>query len=392
MIDETTKKAYVDIKGIAKYLGYDAHNGEYKVYSEDTNKCWVESKEETASFFLNSNKISKIPPDQSLDYEDYTIPDPVVNRNGKLYCSSDGIKVGFNVTFNYVEAENKVEIYTLPTLVKQYSTIFKNYGYTDGVSTNFNNQKAILYNMFVVKKDNNLYGVVNSNNEEIISSKYKSMEFNESAKEFYVTNNSNKVGIVTQSGVTKINLLYDEINMIDKQSGLYVVKSGTKYGVLGSSGNIIIHLEYEKIGIDATQFPSNNISNKYLLYETVIPVYQNKKWGLFNTAGDLIVPVEFDKIGCTEGASSTSNVNNLLLVPNYKAIILGKTFEEQEEKRTYNQYGVYNNKGEQLIPCRLDRAYSVTNAGVDTFYMEYQGKTMDIEKYIVKFLKLDSEM
>ena len=360
------------------------------MYSEDINKCWVETKEETASFFLNSNKISKIPPDQNLDYEDYTIQDPVVNRDGKLYCSSEGIQVGFNVTFNYSETENKVEIYTLPTLVKSYETVLEKYGYVDGVSKNFNNQKAILYDMFVVKKDNDLYGVVNSNNQEIISSKYKSMEFNESAKEFYVTNSSDKVGIVTQNGITKINLLYDEINMVDKQSGLYVVKSGTKYGVLGSNGNIVIHLEYEKIGVDAQQFPSNNISNKYLLYESVIPVYQNKKWGLFNTSGELIVPVEFDKTGCTEGASSTSNVNNLLLIPNYKSIVLGKTFRDEEKKTTYNLYGVYNNKGEKLIPCRLDRAYSITSAGVDTFYMEYQGNTMDIEKYIVRVYKLDS--
>lgn len=52
----------------------------------------MESKNETASFFLNSNKISKMPPNPNLDYEDYMITDPVVNRNGKLYTSSEGIR------------------------------------------------------------------------------------------------------------------------------------------------------------------------------------------------------------------------------------------------------------------------------------------------------------
>lgn len=77
--------------------------------------------------------------------------------------------------------------------------------------------------------------------------------------------------------------------MIDKTTGLYIVKSGNKYGVLDNSGNIVIHLEYEKIGIDTTRFLKNNISNKYLLFENIIPVYQNQKWGLFDKTGKTIL-------------------------------------------------------------------------------------------------------
>ena len=56
LMEEGTDKVYVDIKEIASYLGYSSHNGEYKLYTEDTNKCWVYCENETASFFLNSNK------------------------------------------------------------------------------------------------------------------------------------------------------------------------------------------------------------------------------------------------------------------------------------------------------------------------------------------------
>jgi len=117
---------YIDIKGIAPYLGYDAHNGEYKEYSEDTNKCWVESTNETASYFLNSNKISKVEPNTSNDYVDYIIEDPVVSKNGKLYCTKEGIERGFNVVFNYSKQDNTIRISTLPHLVKQYTTATKN--------------------------------------------------------------------------------------------------------------------------------------------------------------------------------------------------------------------------------------------------------------------------
>lgn len=379
IVDENSGKIYADIKAIAEYLGYTAHNGEYKLYTEDTNKCWVYSKNETASFFLNSNKISKVVPDTTKDYEDYTIEDPVISKNGKLYCSSEGIKIGFNVTLNYDKQTNKLEIYTLPYLVKQYDTILKKYGY-DGVSTNFNNQKAILYNLFVVQGNNNLYGVINGNNNEIIGSRYKSMEFNENAREFYVSNTLSKVGIVTEAGITKINLLYDSINLVDKQNGLYLVKSNNKYGILGNTGDIIIHLEYDQIGVaDTSKFPNDTIKNRYVLFENAIPVYQNKKWGLFDITGKMIVPVEFDELGYTAGASgslSGKSVNNLLVIPTYKAIVLGKQVDKTK------QYAIYNQLGEQLVPCRLDNAYSVVSAGVNTYYMEYQGKTLDIEKYL----------
>ena len=58
---QKTGKIYVSIRDIAQYVGYEAHNGEYKIDVEDTNKMYVEAKDgtETTSFFLNSTTISK---------------------------------------------------------------------------------------------------------------------------------------------------------------------------------------------------------------------------------------------------------------------------------------------------------------------------------------------
>lgn len=380
IVKDDSGKIYISIKDIAKALGYDAHNGEFKLYTEDTNKCYVDNENETASFFLNSNKISKTIPKQTEDYEDYTIQEPVISKNEKLYCSAEGIQVGFNVTFNYDEKANSVQIYTLPYLVEFYTPTMVKYGY-EGISKNFNNQKAILYNMFIVNKEKGLFGVVTKENKEIISPKYKEMEFNENAQEFYVTDSTSKVGIVTNAGKTKINLLYDSIYRVDKKTGLYVVKSNNKYGVLSNTGDIVIHLEYEQIGVDTTSYPSNNISNKYLLYDNMIPVYRNKKWGVFDKTGKLIIPIELDALGFVSGTSGNSSgkiVNNLLLIPSYKAIVVGQDYDKVK------RYGVYDNEGNQLIPLALQSAYSVTNGGVDTYYMEYNNTTLNIEDYIAR--------
>lgn len=386
IVDNSSNKVYVSIKDIAPYLNYEAHNGEYKVFSEDTNKCWVNTKRETASFFLNSNKICKVYPDQTMDYEEYRIDDPVIEKNGKLYVTDDGIKIGFNTTFVYDKSSNTITINTLPNLVSKYSNTMKGYGY-GGVSSDFENQKAILYNLFIVKKSNGLYGVVDSKNNEIISSKYQSMVFSENTQEFSVRSTTNKVGIVTKTGETKIDLLYDNIITLDKNSELYVVKVDNKYGVVNGKGNGIIYAEYDQIGIASKNFPADNISNKYLLFDNFIPVYKNKKWGAFDKSGNIIVPIEYDNMGYTSTKAGGKVVNPLLIVPNYKAIVLGK--RNEEEKKTY--YGIFDYTGKQIVPVRLDNAFSTTSEGNNTYWMTYNGKEMNIEEYISNLYKLQNQ-
>ena len=386
IIDKDTNKVYVSIKDIAPYLNYEAHNGEYKIFSEDTNKCWVNTKKETASFFLNSNKISKVYPDQTLDYEEYRISDPVILKNNKLYVTSEGIQIGFNSTFVYDEMQNTIKINTLPNLVEKYTTTMKGYGYS-GVNSDFNNQKAILYNLFIVKKSNGLYGVVDSKNQEIISSKYQNMLFNENTQEFSVKSTTNKVGIVTKTGETKIDLLYDTITVLDKDLGLYVVKTDNKYGVIDSKGNSVIYAEYDQIGVTSRTFSADNINNKYLLFENMIPVYKDKKWGAFDKNGQLIVPVEYDTIGYTSTRVGSKVVNPLLIIPRYKAVVFGR--RNEEEKNIY--YGIFDYTGKQLIPVKLDNAFSTTSEGQNTYYMTYNGKETTIDSYIDKYVLPQNE-
>jgi len=380
VIDEENDRVYVAIKDIAPSLGYDAHNGEYKLFSEDTNKCWVETKDETASFFLNSNKISKVVPDQTEDYEDYTIQEPVIEMNGKLYVTTEGAEIAFNSNFDYDKQTNTIRISTLPYLLEYYDMVMKRYGYS--ISSDFDNQKAVRYGLFIVRKSNGLLGVVDSQNQEVISSKYTSMQFNENMQEFFVKSTTGKVGIVTADAEIKIDLLYDDIQMLDKESGLYVVRSNNKYGVIDNTGNTIIHLEYDKIGVDSDKFPTNNISNKYLLFDNAIAVYKERKWGFFDKTGKLIIPVEYDELGFSSGRVNNKVVNTLLIVPSYKAIILGKKIDKQV------QYGIYNYLGNEIVPTVLTSAYSVTSSGVNTYYMIHNGQERNIEEYIKKLYEV----
>ena len=341
IIDEVNNKVYVSIKDFAEYTdtevvtdgnnnnntnpyAYSAHIGEYKSDVQDENKCYVENNYETTSFFLNSNKICKLEKSQDskkIDYDVYTVSEAVRKENDKMYVLSDGIEIAFNLKFYYNKESNNITITTLPYLISQYDEALKERGYT-GVSTDFNNQKAILYSLFVVQTaTNGEYGVLNTTSE-LISTKYKKIEFNENRKEFFVTNSSNKVGIFTETGATKINLNYDEMKMIDSE---------------------------------------NNITNQYILYEKLIPVKQNNKWGIFSISGEKILEVEYDSLGCIAGNIKDEVANNLILIPDIQAIVVCKD----------KKYGLINITGKELLPPATDVIYSVTNSGKDTYYTNY---------------------
>ena len=385
LIDEDSGKVYVDIKQFASYVGYTSHDGEYKVDSQDSNKCYVESANETASFFLNSNKISKVIPNSKDDYDNYTISEPVRKENGKMYSISDGIEKAFNVAFSYSKEKNSIEIYTLNYLVDYYNPKIVQLGYA-GISDKFNNQKAILYDMFVVQEatsnDKGRYGVIDINNNEIIALRYSDIQFNENNQEFLVTNNQAKTGIMLKDGTSKIRLEYDEIKVMDRDLGYYVVKNNNKYGVINNKEQYIIHLEYDGIGIDVNSYPSNKISNQYLLFDNVIPVKQGNKWGLFNKSGERILSVEYDSIGCIASTVKDKIVNNLVIIPDIEGIVICKD----------KKYGLITSTGIELLPCALNVMYSITDAGIDDYFMNYsytdsENKQQEVTYNVIEYLK-----
>ena len=368
-------KIYVSIKDIAPLVGYSAHNGEYKIDVEDPSKNFVEAIDgtESASFYLNSKIISKVKPRTNNDYENVTIQDPIIEINEKLYTTSEGFTVGFNSLFEYSAERNAIGITTLPALVEAYSARLAEFQYVS-MSDDFNNQKALIYGMIVASNESGNYGVITTSGSEIIGPRYSKIQFIESSGEFIVTNSNNYVGIAYSTGKNKISVSYDEIKVIDSVLGLYLVKKDDKYGVIDSMENIIVHTECDQIGINTSEFITDNIKNQYILYDKIIPVKINGKWRLLDTSGQRLSNDDYDSLGFTGNDAVKKVVNNTLLLGDSETIVVSRD----------NKYGGIDVKGNELIQVRYDAIYSVTSEGVTTYNILYNDVEYDALELINK--------
>ena len=91
--------------------------------------------------------------------------EPILASGTNLYISSDGLIQAFNVRFDYNTENNEVSIFSLSYLANYYSGQIENAAVTSSssnlsASVLYNNQKALLYNLIVIKDSStNLYGV-----------------------------------------------------------------------------------------------------------------------------------------------------------------------------------------------------------------------------------------
>ncbi len=364
-------KIYIPIRDMASILNIQNYNGEYSNKSEDSTKCYIETTEEVANFTLQSNKIYKLylntTSSTGANYEYTYMDDVVISRNGKLYMTQDGMEKGFNASFSYDKEKNRIYIYTLDYLIQSYQNSVLEYGYTE-IDSNFNNYKAVLNGMLVVKKDQ--YGVINAQTgETIIEPKYEKIEYMPTTGEFLITSNGKK-GIMTASGNLKVQILYDEITLMDSDAGLLLAQRDGKYGVIDTNGNIKIYIEYDNIGIDITPYSNNNVKNKYILLDNLIPVQQDGKWGFFDKNGKQVVDFKYDSLGYR--ATTNKNAMNLLVIPNYNVMIVNQD----------NKYGIINSEGRELVRLILDDAYMYVSGGQTYYKMTYNNQELDIIEYL----------
>ena len=372
------EEIYVPIRAFAEYVGYQSSNGGYKQYTEDITKCYVECANEVATFSLNSNKIYKIVLENgSNDTEYYEISKPIKIINNQLCTTIEGARIAFNIAMSYNTQTNTISINTLPYLVNIFTERFQNAGISDK-DASFSNQKALLYNMIVVKNTDGHYGVYSLDGKEILGTKYAKVKFIESTQEFIVTTLENKVGIMLHDSSTKISPEYDDIKQIDKDSGLYLVKNNNKYGVINSKQSIVVYLEYDQIGINNSLYKTD-IENQYLLYSKCIPARQNNKWCLFDVTGRKLTELIYDDLGCSVGnkASGDQNANNVLLIPQYEGIVV----------KTGDVYGLIDSDGKLLIQNVLTSFYSITSSGETTYYMTTDTQKLNVIEYIKKYVK-----
>ena len=118
-------KVYVSLRDISELIDYKYYNGGYKQYTEDATKCYLESKNEVATFEKDSTTIYKTPTEE-IDYTYFTLEEPIKRINGKLYISSKGLTVACNLQMSYNKEANNITIYTLPYLTNYYISKYSN--------------------------------------------------------------------------------------------------------------------------------------------------------------------------------------------------------------------------------------------------------------------------
>lgn len=381
-------KVYISIRDIAPLLGYSVYNGGYGEYTEDRTKCYVNNSREIVSFETNSNKIDKYNATSSADNESQTfdIDEPILASGSNLYITSDGLVRAFNVMFNYSAENNEVSIFSLSYLANYYSNQITNAAITSATSNLsesviYNNQKAILYNMVVIKDSTtDLYGVASLSDptNTIIGTRYTSIEFMEGSNDFIVRTSENKMGIIGSDGITKVRLEYDAIKELDKNLGLYLVTSNNKQGVVNNNGKIIVYQDYDQIGLPNT-INDTNVTNKYILLENCIPVERNGKWGLIDINGNELTPVQYDGFGC-DADTSDSRYADVLIIPELNGIVV--ELDEVNGNTRTKKYGVVTSDGNLFINIVLDSIYAVTTQGETTYYATFQGQILDLVDFV----------
>ena len=371
LVIEEDGTVYLPIKQVASYFGYESFDGEYNAKSESINKCYAQSTNEAVNFTLGSNKIYKIDLSKNTsNYEYIYTRQPVKSINGQLYATSETISQAFNLSFTYDQENNRITIYTMPYLIQSYTPVVLDYGYS-GISNVFANNKAILNSMLVVSRgsNSNQFGVIDLQGNTIIEAKYDNITYIPEIGDFLVTSN-NKVGIISAKRETILEIAYDSIELMDKDAGLYIVRRDNKYGVVDIRGNTRIYIENDAIGIDISRFSENDIKNKYLLMDNLIPVQKDNKWGLYDVNGNQVVGFNYDSFGYI--ASNNRNAYNLLVIPSYNVLVACVD----------RKYTLINSSGEQLFEARADDIYMTIERNEKHYYISINDRSWNVEEYL----------
>ena len=376
-IKTESNTTYINIQELSRMLGYEYHSGEYKVYSSDSDKCYVKSDKETASFYLNSDKIRKLKVDEiTNDYEECSCSNNIITINNEFYAPIDAMERAFNVTITV--SENNMNITTLTALINSAEkSLNKNQDekiYSSLSDTTFENQKALLYGYIIASKaDSGLYSVISLNTgKEIVPDKYNNITFLENTKEFLVTNNLDKMGIIDENGQNKIEQLYDSIKVINSNPKLYLVGLNEKYGVINESGDNIIYTEYDMIGINNSEGQYPDLKNQYILLDKLIPVKKNNKYGLYDIEGTMLLDFKYDGIGCNitsvELNESSKSVTPIIIIKECNGLVI----------KNGENYDLYLADEEKLISLKVSSIYSVKENGQTNYYMIFKNKEMNL--------------
>lgn len=374
IVIEENNKVYMPIKRMAEYLNYVSRNGDYNTLSEDSTKCYIKNEEELVSFTLNSNLLVKVIGDKTVQIK---IEEPIKEINQELYITAEGAQDAFNLKFYYYPDKNEMYIQTLSYLYAAYSQQAINLGYLPIESESLLNKTAVLDGYLITMSKENYYGVVEVGTtigNTILETKYDNIEYLRETSDFLVESNGKK-GIIAKDKKTKIEPIYDTIEMTRNNNSIfYIVERSDLYGLLDVNGKNIIYPEYDEIGIDISLYEKNGVTDKYILYNQVIPVKRNNKWALFNINGNKVADFVYDSFGCEAGATNVSRTFGVLEIPEYNLIVACQD----------GKYNLITIEGKSIFNSSiLDSVYITVSEGKNVYYIIAGGTT----KELLSFLK-----
>ncbi|MEO1263878.1 MAG: WG repeat-containing protein [Bacteroidota bacterium] len=166
---------------------------------------------------------------------------------------------------------------------------------------------------FMVKK-NNLGGVVDEKNQELIPIKYESIELLNSEGQFLV-GEKNKIGLINIDNEILIPVEYEELQWNYRRNLFYATKDGKK-GVVGADGGVDIPIVYD--------FLKDNSTYGYV-------VASNGKAGVMSYDGEEIVPIKFYQVNFMRADKKYGEAGYHVLNKNMKSAFFNVSGEPQTD-------------------------------------------------------------
>ncbi len=203
-------------------------------------------------------------------------------------------------------------------------------------------------------KVNNLWGLMDSNGEIIVTPSYDAMgEFKKFG--YAVMQRGKKVGVINEYGRQIIRPGYEDLKVLD--STLFAVMVEDDWMVIDLAEAVVLEKGYERVQV---------WSKKYLGYR------ENGKWGVRAINGDRIIEPTYEDLSyLSSGYFQSKTGEKIGLLTDKGAIVLSPEYDQIQPIgdslffcRQNHNWGAVNQEGNWLIPV----AYQQYNKISDHFY------------------------
>lgn len=211
--------------------------------------------------------------------------------------------------------------------------------------------ETILEYKYFVVKENNQYGVIDTQGNKIIETKYEDVKIPNPEKTIFICYENNTTKVLNEKG-EEIFTEYENVEPLrlkNVSSDLMYEKSvlkyseNEKYGIIDFNGKKITKAIYEEI--DTLQFKEGELLVK-----------EEGKYGIINIKGAILVKTDYDKIETDKFYEEVKGYKNA-------GYIVSQTTDEGY------RYGYVNLDGKQIIETKYNDLYRITEIYGDDIYI-----------------------